>query len=546
MAPDLKGAKKRKATPAASPQAKKSKTTKAAKKAAPTPAPAPRRAAPRKTASDFYSDPESDPESDTEDGGWDKLQDKDANGKKKSKKPAIAKKDATKPTVKKAAEPEVVLEPESEPEGEAEISLNVDGPDTSEDEEADDQTATLLQGFESSDDEDDIKNEKGIDPKALAKAGMPDEKKVKKKLEKLSGREKTTPGIIYLGRIPHGFYEHEMRAYFSQFGTVTRLRLSRNKKTGHSKHYAFLEFSDEDVAQIVADTMNNYLLFGHILKCKVVPRDNIEYVESLFKGANKRFKARPGAKLAKALLEKKKTEEVWANKLDAENRRRKKINTRLKAKGIDYEFEAPEAKKADKVIAPVAETLAIEEKAPEAVAEEPAVGEKVVAKKGKKAAKKALEKPAEEQPAETLLVEAKEVEEPKAAAKKRKKKAAKKEAEKIVEEQETPAVEEKEAEKPKAEKKKGKKATKKTAEAEVTAEEPVAEKKSEKKSEKKKKGAAKKVVEKKVVEIETIVAAPVDNDEADVEVEVEEETTVAERSPTVKKKSKKTKGAVKA
>lgn len=37
-------------------------------------------------------------------------------------------------------------------------------------------------------------------------------------------------GVIYLGRIPHGFYEDQMRDYFSQFGEITRLRLSRNKK----------------------------------------------------------------------------------------------------------------------------------------------------------------------------------------------------------------------------------------------------------------------------------------------------------------------------
>jgi len=140
-----------------------------------------------------------------------------------------------------------------------------------------------------------------------------------------------------------------MRSYFSQFGTVTRLRLSRNKKTGRSKHYAFIEFSDGEVAQIVADTMNNYLLFGHILKCKIVPRDNIEYVEQLFKGANKRFKARPTAKIAKALMEKKRPEQDWVKKVDTENRRRKKINSRLQAKGIEYEFEAPLAKKADKL-----------------------------------------------------------------------------------------------------------------------------------------------------------------------------------------------------
>jgi len=37
-------------------------------------------------------------------------------------------------------------------------------------------------------------------------------------------------GVLYLGHIPHGFYEDQLRSYFSQFGTVTRLRLSRNKK----------------------------------------------------------------------------------------------------------------------------------------------------------------------------------------------------------------------------------------------------------------------------------------------------------------------------
>ena len=39
-----------------------------------------------------------------------------------------------------------------------------------------------------------------------------------------------TPGVLYVGHIPHGFYEHEMRGFFSQFGTVNRLRLSRSKK----------------------------------------------------------------------------------------------------------------------------------------------------------------------------------------------------------------------------------------------------------------------------------------------------------------------------
>ena len=36
--------------------------------------------------------------------------------------------------------------------------------------------------------------------------------------------------MIYIGHIPHGFYEEQMRGFFSQFGIVTRVRLSRSKK----------------------------------------------------------------------------------------------------------------------------------------------------------------------------------------------------------------------------------------------------------------------------------------------------------------------------
>jgi nucleolar protein 15 len=43
-------------------------------------------------------------------------------------------------------------------------------------------------------------------------------------------KKSSKPGVIYLGRIPRGFEEEAMKAYFSQFGDVNRLRLSRNKK----------------------------------------------------------------------------------------------------------------------------------------------------------------------------------------------------------------------------------------------------------------------------------------------------------------------------
>ena len=106
------------------------------------------------------------------------------------------------------------------------------------------------------------------------------------------GREKDDrPRVLYIGHVPHGFYEDQMRAYFGQFGDVTRLRLSRNKKTGRSKHYAYVEFKHPEVAAIVAESMDNYLLFESVLKVRLLSPE--ECHPELWKGANRKFKTVP-------------------------------------------------------------------------------------------------------------------------------------------------------------------------------------------------------------------------------------------------------------
>ncbi|MCI06522.1 putative RNA-binding protein [Trifolium medium] len=110
-----------------------------------------------------------------------------------------------------------------------------------------------------------------------------------RKLPNLKPLENASP-VLYIGRIPHGFYEKEMEgslkesiyayllvfaAYFGQFGTVKRLRIARNKKTGKSRHFGYIEFESPEVAKIVADTMHNYLLFEHLLQVSVVPLENV-------------------------------------------------------------------------------------------------------------------------------------------------------------------------------------------------------------------------------------------------------------------------------
>ncbi|EMR09888.1 hypothetical protein PNEG_01650 [Pneumocystis murina B123] len=176
---------------------------------------------------------------------------------------------------------------------------------------------------------DDFDNKKSLSQDAIFLKNKIIQKKSFQNIHELSK-------VIYLGRIPHGFYELEMKNYFEQFGAVTRIKLSRNRKTGKSKHYAFIEFESSDVARIVAKTMNNYLLFGHILKCSVVSKEKLH--KSIFIGANRRFKPIPWSRITIKRLEEAKTKEQWIRLQKRNNKRLKKKMKLLKKLGINYQY----------------------------------------------------------------------------------------------------------------------------------------------------------------------------------------------------------------
>lgn len=197
-----------------------------------------------------------------------------------------------------------------------------------------------------------------------------------------------------------------MKAYFSQFGDITHLRLSRNKVTGRSKHYAFIEFASSAVADIVAKTMDKYLLFGHLLQVRRIPAEQVH--AQLWKGEGRRFKVMPRNKIEGGLLNKAKTRETWEKKVAKETKKREKQAAKLKE--IGYEFDMPALKSVDDVpmkdavdaeegagLLDGGEVKAILEKQPEAKAEVPetktaaaAAGTKRVKAKGDgKKAKKA-------------------------------------------------------------------------------------------------------------------------------------------------------------
>lgn len=150
----------------------------------------------------------------------------------------------------------------------------------------------------------------------------------------VSGKKR---GVVYIGRLPAGFAEYELKKYFTQFGDILRVRVSRNKKTGASRHYAFLEFKEFDVAKVAADTMNNYLLMGHLLKVHVIdePKDNLfpAKMKSSFREFDWRAKEYKEFHEAKPL-------DTWKQlQLEFEVKKEEKL-AELKDLGFDYALEA--------------------------------------------------------------------------------------------------------------------------------------------------------------------------------------------------------------
>ena len=84
----------------------------------------------------------------------------------------------------------------------------------------------------------------------------------------------TDSSVICLSHLPFGFFESEIKRFLAQFGGIKRMRLSRNPRTGKSRHYAFIEFEYPSTASVVAKSMNGYMMFGRTIKCNVVQTPN--------------------------------------------------------------------------------------------------------------------------------------------------------------------------------------------------------------------------------------------------------------------------------
>ncbi|KAI9075808.1 hypothetical protein K1719_042294 [Acacia pycnantha] len=145
----------------------------------------------------------------------------------------------------------------------------------------------------------------------------------------------STATVLYIGRIPHGFYEKEMEGFFGQFGTIKRLRIARNKKTGKSRHFGFIQFESPEVAKIVAETMHNYLLHEHVLQVHLIPPEDVH--PKLWRGFSYRYKPLDTVQIERKMLGKERTFEEQQKLVERILKHDKKRRKRIEAAGIDYE-----------------------------------------------------------------------------------------------------------------------------------------------------------------------------------------------------------------
>ena len=198
----------------------------------------------------------------------------------------------------------------------------------------------------SSDDEPQIskrKNKKGFDSKAnivnLDEGAEASESKgnaggKNKKGKGAGGKKEKGEGssVIYLGHLPSGFEEEELGGFLSQFGDVVGIHVSRSKRTGNPKGYAFVKFRDNETAGIVSESMSGYFLMERRLVSHVVDEKDVR--NDMFSG---KFRKIDWVGLHREKVNKERTKEEEEEKVKGKMSKLDKKMAKLKAMGmVDY------------------------------------------------------------------------------------------------------------------------------------------------------------------------------------------------------------------
>ncbi len=80
---------------------------------------------------------------------------------------------------------------------------------------------------------------------------------------------------LYVGNLPYSTTEDELRTMFAQAGTVASVALIKDRDTGQSKGFAFVEMSTQVEAEKAISMLNGKMMGQRELKVSLArPRDD--------------------------------------------------------------------------------------------------------------------------------------------------------------------------------------------------------------------------------------------------------------------------------
>ena len=71
---------------------------------------------------------------------------------------------------------------------------------------------------------------------------------------------------IYVGNLPYGVTEEELRTAFSEFGEISTVNVITDKFTGQSKGFAFVEMPNNSEADRAIKALNDNMMKGRKIK----------------------------------------------------------------------------------------------------------------------------------------------------------------------------------------------------------------------------------------------------------------------------------------
>ena len=80
---------------------------------------------------------------------------------------------------------------------------------------------------------------------------------------------------IYVGNLPYNVKEDELKKVFEAYGEVNSVNIIKDRFSGRSKGFAFVEMAAEDEAKAAIEAINGTKLGGREIKVNVAkPKNN--------------------------------------------------------------------------------------------------------------------------------------------------------------------------------------------------------------------------------------------------------------------------------